>query len=153
MLREMRMPVWADWLRLATAGVIKITATTRRQGDRLVTNIVIPLALPTEVVNLKLCRIDLQERPDGYVAVLLPPLVAATIGSFAADPDLNLAVLSVLAPESFLIIAGINDKTAFGLYAPSPTLSLERVVPARRLTGRSTSTLPSLTSSFGIAWT
>ena len=91
----MRMPFWADWLPLATAGVIKISATTRRQRDRLVTNIVIPLTLPTGVVNLKLGRIDLQERPDGYVAVLLPPLVAATIGSFAADPDLNLAVLSV----------------------------------------------------------
>ena len=94
-LREMRTKFWAGWLRLATAGVIKITATTRRQGDRLVTNIVIPLALPSGVVFLKLGGIDLQERPDGCVAVLLPPLVAATIGSVAADPDLNRAVLSV----------------------------------------------------------
>jgi Uncharacterized protein conserved in bacteria (DUF2125) len=129
--------VWADWQRLAKAGGIEITATTRRQRDRLVvTNIAIPVGPPSDAADLKLGRLDLLERPDGTVAVLLPRTFPMTFDLREADPEFDLATLSVSAPDFSMIIAGIGEQAAVDLSVPSLVVSLEKVVPSLRVEDR-----------------
>jgi Uncharacterized protein conserved in bacteria (DUF2125) len=127
--------VWAEAQRLAAEADVTLTAITRRQGDRLVlTGVVIPFGPLTERVDLKLERIDLQERPDGTVAVLLPPAFPVTFDLRASDPDFDFITLAASAPGFSLVIAGLGEEAALDLSAPSLVLSLAEVVPALDVT-------------------
>ncbi len=124
--------VWADWQRLAKDGGVEITAIARREGDRLVlTNIAIPVGPPGDMADIKIGRVELQDRPDGTVAVLLPDSFPVTIDTRNDDsPGPDLVELAASAPGFAMTIAGIGDTAAFDISAPSLALSLERVVPA-----------------------
>lgn len=129
--------VWAEMQGLAIEAEVAITATARREGDRLVlTAITIPLGPPTERVDLKLERIDLQERPDGTVAVLLPPEFPVTFDAAANDPDIDFVTLAASAPGFSLVIAGLGEKAEFDLSAPSFAVSLDEIAPALELEER-----------------
>jgi hypothetical protein len=121
--------VWADWTQLARAADVTIAATTRREGDRLVVSgISIPVGPPGERVNLQLDRIELQDLPDGRVAVLLPPSFPVTIeGPGNAGPER--VILSASAQALSLVVSGIGETAAFDLTAPSMSLALDRIEP------------------------
>lgn len=121
--------VWADWTRLARAADVTIAATTRREGDRLVVSgISIPVGPPGERVDLQLDRIELQDLPDGRVAVLLPPRFPVTVeGPGIAGRER--VTLSASAPALSLVVSGIGETAAFDLTAPSLTVTLDRIEP------------------------
>jgi Uncharacterized protein conserved in bacteria (DUF2125) len=124
--------VWADWQRLAGGGQVALTATATRDGDRLVlTDISFPFGTATSNPDrVTLERIELQELPDGRVAVLLPdrfPVVFANGDKASSGPDV--VTLSASAPGFSMIIADIGEKAAFEVMAPSLVLSLEKVEP------------------------
>jgi hypothetical protein len=121
--------VWADWMRLAREGDVAITATTQREGDRLVVSaITIPVGPPGDTVDLMLDRIDLQDLPDGRVAVLLPPSFPVTIEG-PAGSEVTRVILSASAPDLSLVVSGIGQTSAFDLEAPSLALTLDRIEP------------------------
>ncbi|MCU0826814.1 MAG: DUF2125 domain-containing protein [Tabrizicola sp.] len=123
--------VWADWTRLAALGDVAITASTQRQGDRLVvTDIAIPVGPPEDQADLMLERIELVDLPDDTVSVVLPPSFPVTFKLRAPDPDFELVTLLASAPDFSLIVSGIGDQAAFDLKAPSLALSLKEIVPA-----------------------
>lgn len=122
--------VWADWTRLARAADVTIAATTRREGDRLVVSgISIPVGPPGERVDLQLDRIELQDLPDGRVAVLLPPSFPVTVEGPGPDGR-ERVILTASAPALSLVVSGIGETAAFDLTAPSLALTLDRVEPA-----------------------
>jgi hypothetical protein len=125
--------VWADWQRLAGGGQVALTATATRDGDRLVlTDVTFPFGTATSNPDrVTLERIELQELPDGRVAVLLPdrfPVVINNGNTASSGP--TVVTLSASAPGFSMIIADIGEKTAFEVTAPSLTLSLDKVEPA-----------------------
>jgi hypothetical protein len=123
--------VWADWQRLARDGGTSITARTDRAGDRLVlTDIVIPIGAPGARADLKIPRVELQDRPDGTVAVLLPERFSVVIDDQMPDtsgPDV--VTFAASAPGFAMTIAGLGDTAAFEITAPSLVLSVERINP------------------------
>lgn len=136
--------VWADWTRLAREADLTIAATTRREGDRLVvSNIRIPLGPPSEKVDLQLDRIELQDLPDGRVAVLLPPSFPVTIEG-PGDTGPERVILSASAPALSLVVSGIGETAAFDLTAPSLALTLDRVEPPQPETIEATMALADL---------
>ena len=136
--------VWADWTRLARDADVTISATTRREGDRLVVSgISIPVGPPSEKVELQLDRIELQDLPDGRVAVLLPPSFPVTIeGPGNAGPER--VILSATAPALSLVVSGIGQTAAFDLTAPSLALTLDRIEPPQAETVEATMALADL---------
>jgi hypothetical protein len=123
--------LWAEAQRLAKEAGAPVTATTRREGDRLVlTDIAIPIGPTDDAADLRLKRIDLQDRPDGTVAVLLPPSFPVTFDLRVNEPDFDLMTLTASAPDFSLVVSGIGDQAAFDLKVPSLTMSLEKIMPA-----------------------
>ncbi|CAN1485686.1 hypothetical protein MCELHM10_00044 [Paracoccaceae bacterium] len=123
--------LWAEAQRLTMEAGTTVTATARRQGDRLVlTDLVLAMGSPYDPVDLKLERITLQDRPDGSVAVLLPPTFPVTFNLGKAEPERGFVTLSTSAPGFSLVVADIGPRAAFDLQAPSLTVSLEKFVPA-----------------------
>jgi hypothetical protein len=124
--------VWAEWQQISSEGGGGVTAIARRDGDRLVlTDIVIPIGSPSGQADLKLDRIDLQDRPDGTVAVLLPETFPITIvdrDETASGPDV--VTLAASAPGFVMTIAGIGEAAAFEIAAPSLALSVDKITPA-----------------------
>jgi hypothetical protein len=124
--------VWAEWQQISSEGGGGVTAIARRDGDRLVlTDIVIPIGSPSGQADLKLDRIDLQDRPDGTVAVLLPETFPITIvdrDETALGPDV--VTLAASAPGFVMTIAGIGETAAFEIAAPSFVLSVDAITPA-----------------------
>ncbi|MGL4237444.1 MAG: hypothetical protein ACRCSW_15370 [Tabrizicola sp.] len=123
--------VWADWQRLAKNEGVDITAIARRDGDRLVlTNIAIPIGPANDVADIKIGRIELQDRPDGTVAVVLPPTFPVTIDlRDDSSPGPDLVRMAASAPDFAMTIAGIGDTAAFDIAATSFVLSVEEVAP------------------------
>ncbi|NJM83802.1 MAG: DUF2125 domain-containing protein [Tabrizicola sp.] len=125
--------VWADWqLRAEEAGA-PITAATRREGDRLVvTGIEIPVGPVDDRDVLRLSRIDLQDRPDGTVALLLPPSFPIVVNKSLPREagEIEVITLTASAPGFSMIIAGLGEQADYDLSAPSLVISLASVVPA-----------------------
>jgi Uncharacterized protein conserved in bacteria (DUF2125) len=124
--------VWADWQRLLQDEGNGITAIARRDGNRLVlTNITIPIGEADDLADMKIGRIELEDRPDGTVAVRMPERFPVTIrprDTSSASPDI--VTLTASAPGFAMSIAGIGDTAAFDITAPSLALSVEKVEPA-----------------------
>jgi hypothetical protein len=124
--------VWAEVQRIAEEGGNGITAIARRDGDRLVlTDIVLPIGSPDDMADMRIGRIEFQDRPDGTVAVLLPEAFPITIGDRGENttgPDI--VTLAASAPGFVMIIAGIGEKAAFEITAASLALSVDKVIPA-----------------------
>ncbi len=124
--------VWADWQRVAGKGQLAVTATSARDGDRLVlTDITLPLGPPGDQVAITIPRIDFQDMPDGRVKVLLPaqfPIVIADTDT--GKPGAKTVTLAASAPDFSMIIAGLGDTAAFEVAAPSIVISLDTVEPA-----------------------
>jgi hypothetical protein len=122
--------VWADLQEALRNEKVAVTATTRREGDRLVlTDIVIPVGSSSERVDLRLERIDLQDRADGSVAVILPPEFLIRIDPRDDDNGRDLAVLKTSAPGFSLVIAGTELTPDIKLSAPSIVISVDRLRP------------------------
>ncbi len=123
--------VWAEWQRLARDGGTSITARTDRVGDRLVlTDIVIPIGAPGARADLKIGRVELEDHPDGSVAVLLPerfPVVIDDQAARTSGPDV--VTFTASAPGFAMTIEGLGDQAAFKIIAPSLVLSVEQVEP------------------------
>jgi hypothetical protein len=124
--------VWAEWQRIAKHGDRGITAIARRDGDRLVlTNIVLPIGPPDDRADMTVGRIELENRPDGTVAVMLPETFPITIddrGGSRTGPDV--VTLAASAPGFAMIISGIGETAAFEISAPSLVLSVDKITPA-----------------------
>ena len=130
--------VWADWQRLTRPGSAEIIATTRREGDRLVlTDIRLPFGNASDAGQLRLERIDLQDLPDGRVAVLVPARFPVVIdGDDGSPKGPELVTLMASAPDFSMIISDIGDKAEFEVDAPSLVLALEKVEPVPRANER-----------------
>jgi hypothetical protein len=126
--------VWADWQRLGRDGQTEIAATARREGDRLVlTDLSFPIGTPADLSRVRLQRIELQDLPDGRVAVRLPdrfPVVIAGTRTGTGEP--KEVTLSASAPDFSMIVSDLADRAAFEITAPSLVLTLEKVVPVPR---------------------
>jgi len=123
--------VWAEAQRLSREANAEITATGRRQGDRLIlTGVAVPLGPAGDRVLLRLDRVDLLEQPDGSVSVVLPPEFPVTLDLEATDPDFDFLVLAASAPGFSLVISGLGETADFALTAPSLAVSLDKVAPA-----------------------
>ena len=99
--------IWADVQRLSRETNAEITATARRQGNRLIlTGLASPVGPAEERVLVRLDRVDLLEQPDGSVSVVLPPEFPVTFDLQQSDPDFDLLVLAASAPGFSLVISG-----------------------------------------------
>ena len=119
--------VWADWQRLASGAGAPLTATPRRDGDRLVlTRLALTLGSPDDPAAIRLDRLVLRDNPDGTVTVLLPdsfPLTLDLPGPIGPnDPDR--LIFTTAAPDLAITIAGLGPTSAFDITAPSLTVTL-----------------------------
>ena len=115
--------VWADWQRLATSAGTPLTATTRRDGDRLVlSRLTLAIGISADPSTLRLDRLILRDNPDGTVAVLLPDSFPVTLD--APGPATPPVTFTTSAPGLAITIAGIGPTAAFDITAPSLTVTL-----------------------------
>lgn len=119
--------VWADWQRLASDAGSILTATSRRDGDKLVlSHFSLTFGSPDNPTTLSLDRLVLRDNLDGTVAVLLPDSFPLTLDlpEPLAPKDPDRLTVTTAAPGLAITIAGLAPAAAFDIIAPSLTVTL-----------------------------
>ena len=119
--------VWENWQSLAADAGTPLTASPRRDGDKLVlSGLALALGDAANPTTLRLERVVLRDNPDGTVAVVLPDSFPLTLDLpeplAPTDPDRLTFITS--APGLALTIAGLGRTAAFDLAAASLTVTM-----------------------------